>query len=57
MTDKVKSLKVASSQESLSCQLMDELRKTCLDPKYDHMHISTLIGVLEMIKWEMLQRN
>ena len=46
-----------SNQEALSCQLMDELRDTCFNAKYSHMHVSTLLGVLEMLKLEMHERN
>jgi len=54
---KVTPLKVASSQEDLSCQLLDTMRELCLDPKYDRMTVSTLIGVIELLKHEMLRRH
>ena len=46
-----------SNQESLSQRLMDEIRKLCLDPVYNYMTVSTLVGVLEMVKYEMMERN
>lgn len=53
----VKTLTVAASQEHLSQQLMDELREVVKQDKYDYLHDSTLVGVLEMLKWEYIQRN
>jgi hypothetical protein len=57
MTKAPTHLKVAVSQESLANQLMDELREHCLDPKFDKMYIATLVGVIEMIKFEMMERH
>ena len=37
--------------------MMVELRKVMLNERYDNVTISELIGVLEMLKYEMLQRN
>ena len=56
----MKPIKVAhvnSNQGALSQQLMDAVRELCLDPKFSHMTVSTLIGVLEMMKHEMMERN
>jgi len=50
-------LKLAASQESLSCQLMEEITAVTKTSKYDHIYISTLVGVLEMIKWNCLTYN
>jgi hypothetical protein len=36
---------------------MDELRAVCLKDEYDWLQISTIVGVLEMLKLEMLERN
>ena len=55
--ERVATLKVASSQDALSQQLMDELTAVCKAAKYDHIYISTLVGVLEMIKWNYLTQN
>jgi len=48
---------VEGNQESLSEQLMNEIRKTIMQDKYDHLTISTLIGVLEMLKLEQWERT
>jgi len=57
MADTLTALRVATSQESLSCRLMDELRAVCLKDEYDWLQISTIVGVLEMVKLEMLETN
>jgi len=55
---RIKNLEVVNgNQESLSQQMMDEIRKIILDKKYDHITIATLVGVLEMIKWEHMERT
>jgi len=48
---------VNSNQDSLSQSLMNAIRTLLLSPLYDHMTVSTLIGVLELLKFEMLERN
>jgi hypothetical protein len=40
----------SSNQRAMSVELMDELRGLINAPKYDHMTISTVMGVLEMTK-------
>jgi hypothetical protein len=57
MTKKVQTLKIAVTQEHLSQQLMDELRAVVKQDKYDYLYDSTLVGVLEMLKWEYIQQN
>ena len=47
---------VSSNQESLSEKLMNEIREVMLKPEYDRMYISTLIGILEMLKIESYRR-
>lgn len=48
---------INNNQESLSQLLMDQIRELCLDPTYDNMTLSTVIGVLEMVKFEMMKRE
>ena len=40
----------SSDQWATGNDLMDEIRALINSPKYDHMNVSTLIGVLEMVK-------
>jgi len=40
----------SSDQRAMGSDLMQELRDVINAPKYDHMTISTVIGVLEMTK-------
>ncbi len=40
----------SSDQKAMGIDLMDELRDVINAPKYDHMTIATVIGVLEMTK-------
>lgn len=47
----------AVSQEHLSVQLMNALRAEMLSEKYGYMTVSTLVGVLEMLKYEVLERD
>lgn len=44
---------VVGGQEALSNELMVAIRKEIMSPRYDRMQVSTLIGVLEMLKIEM----
>ena len=53
----VKTLSVAASQEALSKQLLDELRGVCDKDVYGNICYSTLIGVLEMLKFEMMENS
>jgi hypothetical protein len=42
----------------MSVELMEELRELINAPKYDHMTISTVMGVLEMTKlhyWQQIE--
>jgi tRNA C32,U32 (ribose-2'-O)-methylase TrmJ len=48
---------IEGNQESLSEQMMNEIRAAIMRAKYDHMSISTLIGVLEMLKLEQWERT
>jgi hypothetical protein len=48
----------SSDQRATSSDLMQELRDVINVPKYDHMNMSTVIGVLEMTKlhyWSLSQ--
>jgi hypothetical protein len=40
----------SSDQKAMGIDLMNELRDVINAPKYDHMTIATVIGVLEMTK-------
>jgi hypothetical protein len=40
----------SSDQKAMGLDLMNELRDVINAPKYDHMTIATVIGVLEMTK-------
>ena len=40
----------SSNQRAMGVDLMDELRAVINAPKYDHMTIGMVIGVLEMTK-------
>lgn len=40
----------SSDQKAMGQDLMNELRDVINAPKYDHMTIATVIGVLEMTK-------
>ena len=40
----------SSDQKAMGNDLMNELRDVINAPKYDHMTIATVIGVLEMTK-------
>jgi hypothetical protein len=53
----VRTLTVAVTQDTLSQQLWDELRAVVDQEKYGYLFDSTLVGVLEMLKWEYIQRN
>ena len=50
-------LKVVVSQDSMSQRLMDEIRAVYMAPKYNELHICVLVGVLEMLKFEIMERN
>jgi hypothetical protein len=48
----------SSNQRAMSVELMEELRELINAPKYDHMTISTVMGVLEMTKlhyWQQIE--
>jgi hypothetical protein len=50
----------SSDQRAMSVDLMDELRELINAPKYDHMTVSTVMGVLEMVKlhyWNNLREE
>lgn len=40
----------SSDQKAMGADLMNEIRALVNEPKYDHMTIATVIGVLEMTK-------
>ena len=40
----------SSDQKAMSNDLMAEIRALINSHKYDHMNVSTVIGVLEMVK-------
>jgi hypothetical protein len=50
--DKEKKLTVipSSDQKAMGLDLMNDIRALVNSPKYDHMTIATVIGVLEMTK-------
>jgi hypothetical protein len=53
----VRTLTVAITQEDLSQQLWDEIRAVVNQDKYGYLHDSTLVGVLEMLKWQYINQN
>ena len=58
MTEKIRKLElIESNQEVLTQQLMDAIRAEIMNGKYDHLKISTLIGILAMLQMEMYERN
>lgn len=48
---------IEGNQESLSNQMLDDIRAVLMDTKYDGMNLSTILGVLEMLKLEQWERN
>jgi len=40
----------SANQKVVGQDLMDELREVINSPKYDHMTVATVMGVLEMVK-------
>ncbi len=50
--DKEKKLTVipSSDQKAMGLDLMNDIRALVNSPKYDHMTVATVIGVLEMTK-------
>jgi hypothetical protein len=51
-------IKLATASEtSPTVKLMDELREVIHKTDYDHITIAALVGILEMLKFEQLQRN
>lgn len=46
----------SANQQVISKDLMDELREVINAPKYDHMTVATVIGVLEMVKLHYWQQ-
>lgn len=40
----------SSDQKAMGLDLMNDIRELVNSPKYDHMTIATVIGVLEMTK-------
>jgi len=51
MNEKLKLTVIPSSdQKAMGNDLMDEIRDIIRAPKYDHLTIGQLIGVLEMLK-------
>jgi predicted DNA-binding protein with PD1-like motif len=50
--DKEKKLTVipSSDQKTMGLDLMNDIRALVNSPKYDHMTVATVIGVLEMTK-------
>ena len=43
--------------QSLSEALLNELRSVIFKTEYEHVRFATLIGVFEMLKMEMFERN
>lgn len=52
----VLSLAIANEEKPLQ-KMMDELRDVLMKPCYDYVTIAALIGVLEMLKYEQMERN
>lgn len=46
-----------ASKTSPTVKLMDELREVIYKTEYDHITIAALVGILEMLQFEQLQRN
>jgi hypothetical protein len=44
-------------REAAICLLMNEVRAVVLHPKYDECSISEVLGVLELLKAELIARN
>lgn len=40
----------SSDQKAMGLDLMNDIRELVNSPKYDHMTVATVIGVLEMTK-------
>lgn len=58
MNDKPKLTVIPSSdQKALGSDLSNELRAIINGPKYDHLTVGQLIGVLEMLKLHIWQIN
>jgi hypothetical protein len=47
---------ITADEFRTSSQLLDELRGVIAEPRYDHITVSELVGVLEMIKSETLHK-
>jgi len=47
---------VAPPEFAATSQLLDELRELIAQPRYDHLTVSELCGVLEMLKFEYLNK-
>lgn len=47
----------SSDQRATGAELMNDLRDIINSPKYDHMTVATLIGVLEMTKLHYWSAN
>jgi hypothetical protein len=54
MTEPTKLYIASNNQESLTVSLMDNIRAEIAKPEYDKMYISTLVGILEMLKQQAL---
>lgn len=46
----------SANQHAIGQDLMNELREVINAPKYDHMTVATVIGVLEMVKLHYWQQ-
>jgi predicted DNA-binding protein with PD1-like motif len=57
--DKEKKLTVipSSDQKAMGLDLMNDIRALVNSPKYDHMTVATVIGVLEMTKLHYWNAN
>ena len=47
----------SSDQKAMGIDLMNDIRDLVNSPKYDHMTVATVIGVLEMTKWHDCKVN
>ncbi|CAB5238450.1 hypothetical protein UFOVP162_52 [uncultured Caudovirales phage] len=47
----------SANQKIVGQDLMDELREVINAPKYDHMTVATVMGVLEMVKLHYWQQS
>jgi hypothetical protein len=54
--DKLKVIKLRDN-DPFPAQLQDELLAVIDQDKYDDMQISQIVGVLEFLKWDLINRS